>query len=365
MNRTNQILAILFGLQIVLAIVIFAASQPSNAQVETGPLLGALTPSDVNEIIISENNGESLRIQLNDDNEWVLPDAGDYPVQEERVDALLTDIAGLQNNRLIARNRSSHDRLQVADDNFQRRIEIMTDDDHEVLFLGSSGGVNARHTRVDGDDAVYLTSGLQPFDAPVQLSSWVDTLYFSVPRNDIVQINLENPNGTFEFKKIDDEWQYTGLQAGEVFDPDSINNLLTRLSSLRLTVPLGTEADAAWGMDDPQAVVTVTVRSEVETEDSTGGDNQDAAPVESDTTADSGNVESESGDEESEPEFVETTYTLRLGNQIEGDTDYVLISSESPYYVQVAQFVGDTFLNMTHDGLLVTEEESNTSNETP
>jgi hypothetical protein len=72
--------------------------------------------------------------------------------------------------------------------------------------------------------------------------------------------------------------------------------------------PLGTEEETAYGLDDPQAVVTL--------------------------------------------ETADGTHTLRVGAQDAEDSSYVLAWSGSPFYVRVSEFSVRDFVEKTRDDLL-------------
>jgi hypothetical protein len=199
----------------------------------------------------------------------VLPDFDNYPAKGASVTSLLGQIAGLQADRLIARNESSQARLEVKADAFQRRIVIERGDQTDTLYLGSSSGSNAAHARVNDSTEIYLTSGLTAWSVGAQVASWIDTTYSSVTQDDVVAIHLENANGTFDLARGEDNaWVYSGLAEGETVDPIALSNLARQVSTVRMTAPLGRTADPAWGMDAPLATIVLTVREIVTPEPS-------------------------------------------------------------------------------------------------
>jgi hypothetical protein len=88
------------------------------------------------------------------------------------------------------------------------------------------------------------------------------------------------------------------LAADETLNTSAVQTLLSRASSVSMIRPLGTEERVEYGMDNPTAVVTLRTQS----------DDEGAK-----------------------------TYTLRVGAQDPEDNSYVVISSESPYYVRVSE----------------------------
>jgi hypothetical protein len=306
-NKLQQILAGALILQIALAAWAFWPRQATTAA--SGPLLPDVTAAEVSKLVISDVD-RTLTL-AKEDGEWVLPEADDFPVTAENVTRLLENIEKVQTNRLVTQTETSHKRLQVAPDDFNRRIEITTSGgETQTVYVGSSAGSSATHVRLEGQPEVYLTGDLNAFDITPQAGSWIDTLYFTVPQTATTKIMLENKNGSFEFSRAGDgePWSLSDLAEGETLNENTVTSLLTQLSSLRITEPLGQTAQAGYGLDDPLATVTLE------------SDNQ--------------------------------TYTLQVGARDEASGSYTFKASSSPYYVRVAQFTGDDLVNKTRADFL-------------
>lgn len=307
MSRLNQILSVVLVVQIALVGLMFFWPQPA-AEAGGGPLISDFSASDVTGLTISDNEDNQLVLAKNG-SDWVLPEADDFPVDGEKVTPILDKIAGIDTNRLVTETEASHKQLQVASDDFNRRVELsMAGGTKHDLYVGSSAGVGATHVRLDDQPNVYLTSELSAFDVNAKASGWIDTLYFTLPQTATVALTLENANGTFEFKKDGDTWTLADLAEGETLNESSITQLVNSASSVRMTTPIGKEEQAAFGLDQPQATLTLTTADE--------------------------------------------TYTLQIGAQDETDSSYVLKASNLPYYVRVAQFTGDNFVNKTRADFL-------------
>jgi hypothetical protein len=298
MSRLNQILIVLLVIQLALVGFIFWPRPASEAQ--GGPLLAEFKADEVVTLTITDAEGNQLTLGKSGDN-WVLPNAGDFPVDGEKVTPFLEKIAAVQGDRLVTQTEGSHGRLQVATDDFNRRLALtLVDGTTNELYLGSSAGAATTHVRADGQPQVYLTDELAAWDANPEVTAWVDTLYFSVPQTATISLTLENQNGTFDFEKEGDTWTMAGLAEGETLDQAAVSSLFNQAGTVRLTDVLGTEEQTDFGLAEPLATVTL------ETEDE--------------------------------------TYTLRVGAQDEAINSYVFSASNSPYYVRVAGWAGDAFV---------------------
>lgn len=347
-SRTNIILITILAAQLIAGVVIFFPDT-SSEETSSGPLLAGFDASSVQSIAVRDAQDRVVVVARGEGDTWVLPEKGDFPVQTSRITTLLTDIGALEANRLIAQNTSSHSRLKVAENDYERLVEITYADNHtDRLYVGTAGGGNATHMRLNDSSQVYLTSGLSSWEIPTQLSSWIDTLYFSAPQDQIAYIKVENANGTFELQKRDDAWTLIGLQGGETLDTAGVDRVVRQSASLRMTQPVGKESEDRFGMDSPLATVTITTREEVQPE-------AEATPEV--TPEASINVSPLAIPESTpEPEVIETTYTVLIGAQLEGGTDYVVKASGSEFYVQISASAAETFVNLSRADLLVEPE---------
>ena len=317
MSRTNRILAVLLAVQIVLVAVAF---WPKPASVAGGEgLLAGLEAEQIAQLTISDETGNQIKLAKGLGN-WVLPEADDYPCTENKAPEFLEKIVALKTNRLVTQTPASHKRLKVASDAFERRVELeLADGTTHLLYLGTSPSYGAIHVRADGQNEVYLAS-LSASDAGIFASNWIDTLYFSVAQDQLVALTLENGNGSFEFEKDEaGTWTMKGLAADEMLNENNVTGLASRIASLRMLRPLGKTEQSEYGLQEPLAVVTVQTRD---------GE---------------GNTE---------------TYTIRVGAQDDEaasaneDNSYVVISSESSYYVRVSEYTVEDFVGRVRDDFL-------------
>jgi hypothetical protein len=307
MTRLNQILLGALVVQlIVAALVLLPRTLSSEAQIEA--LLPGLDADQVAALTITSGEGESLTLARRD-GAWVIASAGDYPTVEGNVPTFLEKVGAVQTGRLVTETPGSHKRLAVAADDYQRLVELEADDGSTHRFyIGSSPSFGAAHVRLEGKDEVYLTSELSAQDAGPRATDWVDTTYASLPREEVTAFSLQNEQGTFEFVKEGEVWAMAGLGQDEVLNDSAVQTLLSRATMVTLQRPLGTEEEAAYGLDDPKAVVT---------------------------------LETASG-----------THTLRVGAQEVEDNSYVVAWSGSPFYVRVSEFSVRDFVEKTRDDLL-------------
>ena len=135
-----------------------------------------------------------------------------------------------------------------------------------------------------------------------------------MPQDQVVAMALDNKNGRFEFEKDEGgTWMMKDLDPAETPKENNVKSMVSRISSLRMLRPLGRAEQDEYGLQDPSAVVTIK------------------------TTDDEANVK---------------TYSLRVGAKSDEDNSYVVISSDSPYYVRVSEYTVKDFVERMRDDFL-------------
>jgi hypothetical protein len=308
MKRHNQILSAVLALQIVLVAAVFWPRSAASGG-EGRPLLGDLEAADVIALTIEDADGNRITMSKKEGT-WGLPDAGDYPCEESKVTGLLDKLVALTADRLVTRTAASHARLQVARDDFLRRIDVETAAGQTItLFLGSSPSYGATHIRLLEQDETYLTDQLPTWEANTSASSWVNTSYLSVARDDMTSVRLQNAHGEWAFEKdADGNWTLLGLGVDEEQNTTAVDTIINRVSSVSLLRPLGVDDNPAYGLDQPQALVTMVA--------------------------------------------ADKTIALQVGAKFLEDNSYVVKSSESPYYVRVSEYAVKDLVEKTRDGFI-------------
>jgi hypothetical protein len=310
MKRHHLILAGILVVQIALSAVVFWPKAAASAGRE--PIFPDLEAGDIVALKITDADGNTVALrQAGED--WVLPDADDYPAEANKITPLREKIVGLTTGRLVTRTDASHRRLQVHPNDFVRRIDFETaDGTTRTLYLGSAPSYGTIHFRVDGQSEVYLASDITTYDTNATVSSWINTTYLSITQDDVTAMTLENGNGTFAFARGGEgTWTMGGLAADETLNEAQVNAVLRRGTFVTIVEPLGKTEQPAYGMDEPSAVVTL--------------------------------------------ETAEKTVTLRVGARDPEDNSYVVISSDSPYYARIAEFGAKELVEFTRDDFLQTE----------
>ena len=313
-SRLLLMLTALVAVQIALVAVVFLLPRGGAAATDE-LLLPAVSVDDVDALTIADDTGESIALAREGDG-WVLPDAGNYPANGGSVDALIEQVGELETGTVIAESAGSHARLQVADDDFARRVDLtLGEGEDQTLFVGSAAG-SASYVRSGDSDTVYLSDGISSFDVNASAASWINPTFFSIAQPDVQTLTLTNISGTVSLVRgADGAFTLGDLAAEESVDDASLSSLLTTLSNVSMVEPIGLATEQGFNANLGGGGATVVV----ETQDAEGA------------TA---------------------TQTLQIGEPLENG-NYVATSSESDYAVEVAPFAVEPLLTGARDNFLV------------
>ena len=261
MTRQQQILTALLVVQVVVASVVFWPRRGSTAA--ASPLLAGVAADDIVGLTISDDQGSSLVLRKQDE-QWVLPEAEDYPVQASKVEPVLEGLANMDRRTLVARTKESQRQLQVADDDYARRLVLTTSAGQEQgLYLGSAPSYGATHVRLVGEAETYLQRELSAWEVAATASSWIDVSYLRIAADELTEVIVQNAGGTLRIVRDEaGEWTLADLAEGEVLAEYQVSALVSSASNLTVREPLGKTGQAAYGLDEPLAVATLRTATE-------------------------------------------------------------------------------------------------------
>jgi hypothetical protein len=178
-----------------------------------------------------------------------------------------------------------------------------------TLYLGSAPSYGATHFRLEGQNETYLTNEITSWEAYTSISSWIDTLYVDVSREDVIKLTLENAEGRLVFlKDTTGSLTMSDLGEDEILAEQVLASFLGRATSVTMFRPLGKSPLPEYGLDRPGAVVTLQ----------TG----------------------------------EKTMVVSVGTKDPLDNRFIVKSSESDYYVKVSEYSVSDFVEKSRGDFL-------------
>lgn len=356
LSRGNLLLLAVLVLQIVLLVVsVVTTSGTETRAVE--PIVAGMSAADIDRLSFSDDLGNEVTVARTDDG-WALPDADDFPVDGDKVEAILDKIARLDTRRLVATKTENFARLEVQEGDFRRKVALESADASALLYLGGSGGADTVYVRRADDDNVYLGVGLNAWELSTQVSTWLDSSYVNVAQDDILEVRVENAAGSFTFVREGDSLTYAGLAEGEEFEDTKLPIILRNAATVRLHEPLGLAALDEYELAEPRVTVAVRYRELVGSDEPPLADSADAVDSEDESsTEETESAEPENANEplaeeaeSAEPEYAESTYTLSFGAELEDGV--ALKSSAAEYYVLVRDTVFNAFNDIKREDLI-------------
>lgn len=270
MEKRNKILALLLAVQIIIIIFVYAGGTDySKPQTDLLPDIGN---EQINKLVITDDEEQSATL-VKGEKGWFLAqaetpaddekegrtikssDGFHYPVDQEKARTLVEKLAGLQSTRLVTRTESSHDRLQVGEESFSRKIEISTAGGaSEEIYLGIAPNYKSIHVRVKDDENVYLVKDLALWEAPADAVSWWPNQYAQFPVDAIKKIDLKNDNGSFTLEKdAAGKWRFAGNDAD--LKEEALTEFIDRIKEISLVDFVTDAKQKKFGK--PVAVLTV------------------------------------------------------------------------------------------------------------
>lgn len=207
-----------------------------------------------------------IRIQVQDaepalvvktQNGWIIPALGDLPAAERKVTELLSKVEGLEKGLPVATSAQALKRFKVAEDGFERKLTLESGDGTlATLYLGDSAGFRRLFVRADGDGSVYEAE-LGLFDAPDKSEDWSDRTLLHLDAEGIQRLAIAG----MTLERTDKGWRLTDLAEGEEQDPQSIEDLVRRLTSIDFLGVLAGDEPPAVIQDPPPVEITAALES--------------------------------------------------------------------------------------------------------
>ncbi|TQV86254.1 DUF4340 domain-containing protein [Exilibacterium tricleocarpae] len=171
MTKLQSRLGGLLVLQLVLAAGLFWNSQQQQQHDLQQPLLG-FEKSQVDRIEISDGDAAVTLRKAGD--QWQLPDLHQLPIDDNKLDDILTKLAALNSGWPVATTASGRERFEVAEDNFQRHLRLYQGEAAVAsLYVGTSPGFRKVHVRRGQEDAIFAVE-LNSYELPAAGSDWLD-----------------------------------------------------------------------------------------------------------------------------------------------------------------------------------------------
>ncbi|RZP21516.1 MAG: DUF4340 domain-containing protein [Burkholderiaceae bacterium] len=104
--------------------------------------------------------------------EWGLPEFDGFPANSQAVVQLIDRLTNTELGMQVSKQADSFDRMKVADNNFERKVEIGKASEIKTIFFGSAPALRQAHARLSGEKIVYAVK-FAPGDIDLKASDWI------------------------------------------------------------------------------------------------------------------------------------------------------------------------------------------------
>ena len=213
-------LLIILLVQILVAVGIYIYQRNAQPDVESKALFD-VNIENVDKWVISDTNNKVTFTKSKDG--WQLPDWHQLPIDPQKFDNLVDKLKGTRLTWPATTTKASHDRFEVAETKFQRRLELFVGDKKVGdIFLGSSPGFKKVHLRRADDNEVYAVE-LSSFELSATNKDWLNTSLFAA----------KQPEGIigadYQLEKNGESWQLAGEVSSNI-DASKVNGLVEAFS---------------------------------------------------------------------------------------------------------------------------------------
>lgn len=228
MNKLTMWLGIALAVQLTIAGGLLASDRQSQANSAAQPLL-AFEPDNLDKIVIGTDESSVTLAKV--DGDWRLGEEKKLPASDSKLEGLIDQLEDTKAGWPVAKTESSQERLEVADDNYQKRLQLYSGDKLlSELYLGTSPSYRKLHVRRAGEDEVYSVK-LNSYDLATKSDDWLDKDLLKM--EEISRIDGDD----FGLQQVEDNWAFVkGDEAQETLELDleKAKELASALSGLRV-----------------------------------------------------------------------------------------------------------------------------------
>ena len=246
-GKYNRILWPLLFTQIVITGIVYFY---------TGILRGPETPRML--LTLDGNSVETLRIigpgeksvlleKVKKSGEWGLPEFDGFPANSQAVVQLIDRLTNTELGMQVSKQADSFNRMKVADNNFERKVEIGKASDMKTIFFGSAPALRQAHARLSGETIVYAVK-FAPGDIDLKASDWIKKDLLVVDENKIRAVMA----GNIRIQRTEDvDGQESSKQDWKLFvnnkpaqsqDNEKVNEFVKEIADMQID-SIGSNAD--------------------------------------------------------------------------------------------------------------------------
>jgi hypothetical protein len=251
MKKWIFILSGLLAAQLVLATILSLTGEDYGAFQTEEKLLSFNKQAVIGLQIVDST--DSMDIEKQED-KWQLPNSGNFPASQRKVEQLLDTLAALEKGWPVARTRGAAQRFAVDKEQFERKLILVADDESRTtLYVGSSPGFRKVYVRPGDKDEIFAVD-FNIWEASAKTGDWIDTDILALDQSSVQRIEMPG----IIMQRQDGTLQVMNLDENEQTNVDESSDLLGMLTGLRIQSLLGTEMEPEYRQDEPVLEIRMT-----------------------------------------------------------------------------------------------------------
>jgi len=251
MKKWIFILSGLLAAQLLLAIILGLTGE-DNGTFQPEEKLLSFDKLAVSSLQIVDST-DTLEIEHQGD-KWLLPNNGNFPASQRKVEQLLDTLAALEKGWPVARTRGAAQRFAVDEERFERKLILLSDDEsRSTLYVGSSPGFRKLYVRPGDRDEIFAVE-FNIWEASAKTGDWIDTDILALDQSSVQRVEMPG----IIMQRQDGRLQVMNLDENEQTNVDESSVLLGKLTGLRIQSLLGTELEPEFRQDDPALEIRMT-----------------------------------------------------------------------------------------------------------
>ncbi len=251
MKKWIFILSGLLAAQLVLAMILNLTGEDYGTFQAEEKLL-SFNKQAVNGLHIADST-DSVALKKQE-GKWLLPNSGNFPASQRKVEQLLDNLVTLEKGWPVARTRGAAQRFAVDEEQFERELILLSDDDtRTTLYVGASPEFRKVYVRRGDEDDIFAAD-FDTWEVNAKTQDWIDTDILGLDESSVQR--LEMPG--IIMQRQDGRLQVMNLDENEQTNVTESSVLLGKLTRLRIQSLLGTEMEPQYRQDEPVLEIRMT-----------------------------------------------------------------------------------------------------------
>jgi len=224
------IILVVLAFIVLLAEGIFSAKKPPDS---AGPLFPGFDKQAATKLVV-QSPTETIAVEKRD-GQWLLPDQGDYPVDQDQLDQVWETISTMKKGKITSKKGKDLESYELHKDKAVHVTVFKDKTPLARLAIGKSGPDYLSTFIQAGDEKmVRLIPGSIKYVFSKQAESWKDKQVIDVAPKDVMGLEISTPDYTMAFN-MNEQGQFTspGIGQEKQVNQKTVQDILTAIHPLK------------------------------------------------------------------------------------------------------------------------------------